>query len=232
MTKVEQKIEISKYRFLSTEKNPNFLPGIAVPLRSCQEHHNACKNITTGIEVYEHLFGFIETTPKWLTVLMRPDDHLYHTDSLKSRMNRQTKAVKRFTDFYEPLYRRRQVSVLFFTFTRLNYADKDMRSMLNCVKSRLKSLKWPLRGYLWVLEVKANENMDGGFHLHYHLVIAIDRIRIQKIPKELKLEDLWGQRTGVEFIKKSVRGYLSGYMMKSAGKLNNHRAYQISRKLL
>ena len=74
----------------------------------------------------------------------------------------------------------------------MNYAKQDMRRMLDNVKYRYESLDWPIRGYLWALELKENENMDGGYHIHYHLVIATDRVRVKDIPSPLKFEDLWG----------------------------------------
>jgi hypothetical protein len=107
-----------------------------------------------------------------------------------------------------------------------------MRTMVECAKSRYESLGWPIRGFLWALELKANENLDGGYHIHYHLVVAVDRVRITEIPSALKFEDLWGQRTGVEFITKSIRSYLSKYLYKSDAKLLGKRSYSISRKLL
>ncbi|GAH23310.1 unnamed protein product [marine sediment metagenome] len=107
----------------------------------------------------------------------------------------------------------------------MDYAKKDIVSMLNCVKKRYGALKRPIRGYFWVLEISEND------HVHYHLVVAIDRMNVTKIPDELKFEELWGQRTGVEFIKKSVRGYLSRYLSKSDARIIGMRGYGVSQKL-
>ncbi|MEA2054282.1 MAG: hypothetical protein U9O96_04085, partial [Candidatus Thermoplasmatota archaeon] len=86
-------------------------------------------------------------------------------------------------------------------------------------------------GYLWVLEVKKNDNMAGGYHVHYHLIIATDRVGVQTIPEELKLESIWGQRTGVEFVKYSIRKYLSKYLTKENESMLQQRNYGISRVL-
>ena len=103
--------------------------------------------------------------------------------------------------------------------------------MLDNVKTRYKSINRPIKGFLWAMELKENEKMETGFHIHYHLVVAINRVFWKEIPEELKFNDLWGQRTGVEFIRKSVRKYLSKYLYKSDAKILGRRAYSISREL-
>jgi hypothetical protein len=217
------------YRFKSRGKNPEWSTEKLIPLRSCLIHNNATPEI------------YVSKIPKWLTVLEKEtvysdtgeiiyDD--YATDDFKAAKGRKIKTVRKFIDFYEPLYRSRKVSLLFHTFTRMDYAKKDMRRMIDKAKIRYESLGRPIRGYLWALELKENEGMESGFHIHYHLVVAIDRLNVKEIPDELKFEDLWGQRTGVEFIKKGVKAYLSAYLYKSDGRLLHKRSYAISRKLL
>lgn len=222
---------IRKYQFKSRCKNPEWSVEKLVSLRSCHIHNNASRNNKDFI---------VSEIPKWLTVLEKPvaldtgtgeiiyED--YQTDDFKASRNRKIKTITKFCDFYEPLYRRRKVSLLFHTFTRIDYSKKDMRTMLECVKTRYESLGIPVRGYLWALEAKRNEKLV--FHIHYHLVIAIDRVQWKEIPKELKFEELWGQRTGVEFITKSIRNYLSKYLYKSEAKLLGKRSYSISRKMI
>ena len=222
----------TSYRFKSRRKNPEWSPDKLIPLRSCLIRNNA--------EIPEPE-NYISEIPKWLTTLEKEtaDEDTgeilyedYQTDDFKASRGRKIKTVQKFCDFYEPLYRAREVSLLFHTFTRLDYAKQDMRRMLDNVKYRYESLNKLIRGYLWALELKKNEEMESGYHIHYHLVVAIDRLNVKEIPEELKFEDLWGQRTGVEFIKKSIRAYLSKYLYKSDGKLLRHRSYAISRKLL
>lgn len=222
----------TSYRFKSRRKNPDWDTSKLIPLRSCLIHNNA--------EILEPEI-YVSIIPKWLTVLEKEkvyedtgeilyDD--YETNDFKAAKGRKIKTVRKFVDFYEPLYRARKVSLLFHTFTRMDYAKQDMRRMLDNVKYRYESLNRPVRGYLWALELKENEGMESGYHIHYHLVVAIDRLNVKEIPSELKFEDLWGQRTGVEFIKRSVKAYLSQYLYKSDGRLLRKRSYAVSRKLL
>jgi hypothetical protein len=226
-----KRLSYGSYQFKSRRKNPEWSLEKLIPLRSCLIRNNAGK-----IEDE----SYISEIPKWLTTLEKEtasedtgeilyED--YQTDDFKASRGRKIKTVQKFCDFYEPLYRAREVSLLFHTFTRMDYSKKDMRTMVDCAKVRYESLNRPVRGYLWALELKKNEGMEVGYHLHYHLVVAIDRLNVKEIPRELKFEDLWGQRTGVEFIKKSIRAYLSKYLYKSDGKLLRHRSYSISRKL-
>jgi hypothetical protein len=225
----------TSYRFKSRRKNPEWSIEKLVPLRACLIRNNATPDV------------YISEIPKWLTVLEKEmifedtgeivyDD--YETDDFKAAKGRKIKTVRKFCDFYEPLYRARKVSLLFHTFTRMDYAKKDMRRMIDKAKIRYESLERPIRGYLWALELAKNEGMESGHHIHYHLVVAIDRLELEedengekKIPKELKFDDLWGQGTQVEFIKRSVRAYLSKYLYKSDGRLLRHRSYAISRNL-
>jgi hypothetical protein len=234
-TKVPQSTESTKskciytYRFLHSQINPSWSLDELIPLRSCLIHNNSGKVI----------FGdLISPVPKRLTTLEvtkeNPDTgeihHFEHyTDDFKASWKRQSKAVKEFCDFYEPLYRKKEVSVLFHTFTRWDCSKKSMSRMLDAAKDRYEALKRPVRGWLWCFELKENEKMEFGYHMHYHMVIAIDRLNVKKIPALLKFENLWGQRTGVAFVKKSVRAYLCKELNKSDAKLMNRRSYSRSR---
>jgi hypothetical protein len=227
--------DITGYKFKSRRKNPEWSVEKLIVLRSCLLHNNASQKTLEP----ERL---ISTIPKWQTTLERPDCldtgtgeiiySDYETDDFKASRFRKIKTVEKFCNYYEPLYRVRKVSLLFHTFTRTDFAKKDMRTMIECAKKRYKVLNMPIRGYLWALELKENEKMESGYHIHYHLVVAVNRIRVKEIPEELKFQDLWGQRTGVEFITKSIRGYLSKYLYKSDAKIIGKRAYSISRKLI
>jgi hypothetical protein len=238
MSKVEQSSVISKFKYQSTRLNPDWSLDKLVSLRTCLRYNNSeiegfidhmCEAAT-----YEGSEVFISTIPKYQHMLTREDTDTdtgeitytgYQTDDFKTARHRKIKTITKFCDFYEPLYRARKVSLLFHTFTRINYAKKDMSRMLDNVKTRYIALKRPIRGFLWALEISEN------FHIHYHLVVAVDRFQVQRMPASLKFEDLWGQRTGVEFIKKSIRAYLSKYLYKSEGKLLKHRTYSISQNL-
>ena len=232
-----------QFSFRRTYSNPDYKRGKIIPLRSCHIHNNSSqndlRNLSTGEPVYERIYGVVQDKPRWITELNRNEltpagmeTSIYTTNDLKSSKDRMIANVVRFCDFYEPLYQARKVSIFFITFTRANYSDKTIATMLECVKKRFKALKWNLRAYLWTFEAKENPKMDGGFHLHYHLVIVTDRVKIDRIPDELRFESLWGQRTGVEFIKRSVRNYLSKYLYKTDAKVTHRRRYGVSRKFI
>jgi len=216
-------INVDSYHFKSRQKNPEWSTEKLVPLRACLIRNNA------EFEVY------ISRTPKWLTRFEKESVNIdsgevvysdYLSDDFKASRNRKIKTVEKFCNFYEPLYQAREVSLLFHTFTRMNYSKQDMRRMLDNVKIRYGALKREIRGYIWVLEIPETN------HVHYHLIVAIDRYEVKEIPEQLKFDDLWGQLTNVEFIKKGIRVYLSKYLYKSNAKLLHKRSYAISRKLL
>jgi len=232
------------YKFRQTYKNSKYRCAKIIPLRACHIHNNASKNLknfVSGKPVYERIYGTVQADPKWITILDRHETTQFEnmtkitsieTNDLKASKHRMIKAVQKFCDYYEPLYQKKKVSILFFTFTRANYSDKTIRTMLECVKIRLQALKWHLRAYLWVFEAKENAKMEGGYHLHYHLVIVVNRVNIDKIPDELKMDDLWGQLTNVEFIKYTIKGYLSKYLYKTDAKVCSKRRYGVSRKFI
>lgn len=87
-------------------------------------------------------------------------------------------------------------------------------------------LNRPVRGYFWALEVYQN------FHLNYHLCVVIHLHAIKKMPKALKFEQLWGQRTEVTFVKNSIRRYLSKYLAMDSFKVLGMRSYGKSSKYL
>lgn len=234
-----------KYIFKYTRRNPEWSFEKLESLRSCLIHNNASQ---------ENPVIFVSKTPKWLTTLEKPacvdtgSGEIiyvdYETDDFRQANHRKIKTVEKFCEKYEPLYRDRKVSVLFHTFTRIDFAKKDMRTMVECAKKRYRALKRPIRGFLWAIEAGKENNM-----VHYHFVVAISRVTWSKIPDELKFEDLWGQRTGVEFVKRSVKRYLTKYLYKSDARIlerktimtmtgmndkysyRSKRAYSISRNL-
>lgn len=233
LTRVSEKsTEVYRYKFNSCVKNPSWSIDKLIPLRSCLIYNNSSKLI----------FGdMITNIPKWLTTLDVEKKNIstgeienfeVYTNDFKSSNNRKIKTVEKFCNFYEPLYRKRKVSVLFHTFTRADLANLDISTMLECAKVRYRALNRPIRGYLWVRQLKENEKMDFGYHIHYHLVVAIDRLEVYKMPEKLKFDDLWGQRTDVEFVKKSVRRYLMKELNHNDAKLWQRRQYSISGKLI
>lgn len=221
------------YSFRNRVKNPLFEAGLKLLpvapntplLRSCLIHDNAEKSVQ------------VKNAPKWLTNLSEiavnedgeiVSEGVYTTDEIKSSNGRKILALDRFCDHYQPKYQSREVSLLFHTFTRANHSNLTMRGMLDNVKYHYrKMLNRQIRGYIWTAEVSQKG------HWHYHLAVAVDRINFRgsKIPDELKFEDLWGQRTGVEFVRKNIRHYMAKYFAKENARVIGTRSYGISRNL-
>jgi hypothetical protein len=146
------------------------------------------------------------------------------TDSDMS-LSRKRKAIAKFTDVYSPLYEKYEVSVMFLTLTRCNVAPVPIDEFINIMKKRFLRHKIPVLGYFWVNEVSE------GFHHHYHIAIATKRVNFRKLPKWIKFDDVWGQGTSIEFIKKSVKAYLGKYIGKNnIGRMMNFRTYGRSQK--
>lgn len=220
------KLDKTAWRFSNRFLNPSYGEGVkTVPLRSCLIHDNAEKSERE-----------IKTLPKWITVLnyaevdpetgeIVRDNVPYETNEIKSSNGRKIKALDKFCDYYQPLYQSRKVSLTFHTFTRANYANTTFRKMLDNVKYHYaEMLDREVRGFIWTAEVSQQ------LHWHYHLCVAIDRVRVREIPPELKFEQLWGQRTGVEFVKRDIRRYMAKYFAKENARIIGNRAYGCSRK--
>lgn len=227
----EQRYRI--YSFHNSKINPEYYDGLrSVPLRPCLIDNNS--------EISGNDVLTIQTAPKWLTALKVHDVDTdsgeifhnvdtYETNSLKQSTGRKIKKVGLFCDTYQEPYRRHDVSLLFHTFTQYNlsnFAGLGFAPMLDNVKYHYERIERPIKGYVWVLECSED------LHVHYHLAVAIDRLNVKSIPDYLKFEDVWGQRTGVEFVKKNVRNYMSKYMSKQNARVEGLRSYGSSLKFL
>jgi len=217
------------YSYHSRTKNPDYAQGLVklpTRLRACLLHHNS--------EIQDR---YIQTLPKYHTHLEKRQlneqtgelellDNLYTTSDLKSTVGRKIKRISEWSDYYEPKYQKKEVSMLMHTFTVANEANMSMSEMMDNVKYRYKSIGYPIRSYMWVSEVSED------YHWHYHLVVAIDRMNIKGkgIPKELKFDSIWGAHTNVTFVRKSVRYYLAQYMAKCKSKIIGVRGCQTSQK--
>lgn len=225
---------VKKYfQFLTHTRNNQYESGIVkVPLRTCLLHNK--------VPVFE---WHIKTEPKWLTDLLRTDfdtttgeilgTSVYRTDDLTSGNNRKIKAVNRFVDHFKPLYRQKKVSLLFMTFSVANQARTDIKNLLHTFKKRLKRRNVKLHGYLWVLEISDASEKSSGLHVHYHCLVAIDRINCKggSLPDYLKLNDVWGAKTGVEFVQSnSIKYYLSKYFVKCKKRIIGKRSYGMNIK--
>lgn len=180
----------------------------------------------------------IKTLPKWLTNLQAwkrdqesGEDNmvgLLQTDEFKASNYRKIKALDKFCNYYQPKYQEKEVTMLFLTFTRANYAKKDWKSMVNHIKETFKRIEIPVLGFVWTSEV----SLDYGIHWHYHMCIAIDRVNWKKIPKQLKFESVWGQRTQIDFVKKNIKHYMAKYFAKHNARVEGFRSYGKSSKYI
>jgi hypothetical protein len=153
------------------------------------------------------------------------EDQDYQTTDLEQGVKRKRKAIRTFTEFYEPLYQEKKVSCMFFTLTQANQSNERLATTLDAIKKRFERHNLPILGHLWVSEVSKNG------HWHYHLAVATKRVYWKQIPKWAKVDDLWGRRTGIEFIRKSIGGYLGKYIGKdNIGRIVSFRSYGKSRK--
>jgi len=251
MANIRTNNRIRKYSFRNFRKNPDFRaiplvelqqknkqgdPSVEVPLRSCLYNNKGQKPENKEVMM-------VKQTPKYLTNIdlqeIDTDTGEYswsivESDDLKSARGRMIAKVIKFCNYYQPLYKKKEVSVIFHTFTVADRVDKNMKEMIKIAKYRYKTIGRDIRGYLWVSEVAPSG------HWHYHLVIAIDRLSIRggKMPEALKFNNAWGKRTKVEFIKKSVNAYLTKYITKETDgngyrwRIIGKRGYAISRKLI
>lgn len=213
------------FYFLKRHVNKEYESGVKrVPLRSCLLHNNGA--------VFSHEWH-VKTKPKWVTDLLQTDydrntgellaQSVYRTDDLTSGNNRKIKAVNRFCEHFKDQYRKRKVSLFFYTFTLANQASTSIRDCFKAFKKRLKRRGINLRGYIWILEISDN------LHVHYHALVATDRINFkgQSLPEFLKMDDVWGARCQVEAVRYSVRGYLSKYFVKNKSRILGKRQYGI-----
>lgn len=215
-------LEIGKplYQHLNTRKNPLYEEGVKpLPFESCLIHDKA----------YRFRNGFlVQTAPKWLTDLgvWKKDSQgnldlteIYATNNQKSSNFRKIKALDGFCDFYQPLYKKRKVTLLFLTFTRANYANKSFHTMMQIVKNYFDREGHKILDYIWTSEVSDND------HWHYHLAIAINRVTWRAIPKKFLFERLWGQRTEIDFVKKNIKHYMAKYFAKSNYRIEGMMSY-------
>jgi len=259
MTKVAERVQISKrvrekqltthlryikkmaiarqkgfyYEWLSTGENPEYESGLKkLPFESCLIHHKS--NRIEGGKPYV----LIQTKPKWLTSLLRyeydkkTNDFLptavIHTNNFKQQNNRKIKALTKFCNYYQPLYEKREVTLFFLTFTK---ADKcrPWKEMVKVIHEYFKRSNLKIRGNIWTMEISEK------LHWHYHLVIATDRANLRggKIPKLLKFDRIWKQRTEIDFVKKNIRNYMSKYFAKSNMRIEGggYRNYGMSKEL-
>lgn len=199
-------------------------------LRPCLLHNKSDKKMP------EYLI--IETAPKWLDnyrVLGIDftdgffDSGIYQSNSHRSANYRKIKALDKFCNVYEPLYRQRKISMLMFTLTGYwTHTEIDIKEAIEVLKLRLARHGKKVLGYIWTFEISED------LHPHYHIAIAVERMNIRggKLPKYMFIDDYWGARTQVAFVKKNIRHYLAKYFAKNNFRALNYRSYGTSSKYL
>jgi len=159
----------------------------------------------------------------------------YLTDDQKRANKRKIDRLNQFCGYYQPMYEKRKISMFLITFTEADQAmkRKEWTRMIEDVKRKFRTIGFNVRGYIWTMEISKDN-----YHFHYHLCVATDRMNLKgkKIPDQLKFEDLWHRKTGIEFVKRNVRNYLSKYFAKNRWRLSDEdgkvfRNYGISNKL-
>jgi hypothetical protein len=203
------------YTFLKRYRNEKYNEGLlALPLRSCLKHHNSAVNLTYKVK----------TKPKWYTDLLLSDIDtetgeisnlsIYTTNEFKQSNSRKIRAITAFCDYFQPLYQKRKVSMLFYTLT-IAENGAPIADVMSAFKKRCKRHGTPILGYVWISEVSED------LHWHYHIAVAINRINVhgKSLPDYLKLDNLWHVRTAVEFVKKNIKHYMSKYFAKNNYKM-------------
>lgn len=199
------------YTFLKRYRNEKYDQGIkALPLRTCLKHHNSDRFSTLKVK----------TQPKWNTDLLLSDidtqtgeitnTSIYTTNEFKQSNSRKIRAIASFCNHFQPLYKQRKVSMLFYTLTIAEHGA-PIADVMNAFKKRCIRNGKPILGYVWISEVSE------ALHWHYHIAIAIDRINVkgQNLPEYLKLDNLWHVGTAVEFVRKNIKHYMSKYFAKN-----------------
>ncbi len=216
------------YLFHSNRINPEYTISALVPLRGSLIRNKSKFDLSKIEGYFNNGFPdipmepeyFVSGVPKYQTLLLKPVEvdtetgeiryEEHQTDDFKRSNYRRIKRVQAFSNAYEPLYRSKKVSILMHTLTRINFAIKDISEFIENVKDRYGQINRQVLGYIWIAEVGEKTNM-----IHYHIAVAVPRFKVERMPLALKMDDLWGQMTQVQFVRKSVTGYLAKYMIKS-----------------
>lgn len=229
------------YTYLKRRLNPDYDSGIKrLSFESCLITTNGSKFTREKTDLPSKNGKreiHIKTLPKWYTDLLEWDIDqetgemypigVYTSDDFKVSNGKKIKALDKFCKKYQPMYQRKQVSLFFLTFTRANFARMEWAIMVKIIMQYFKRAGLNVRGQLWTSEISDT------LHWHYHICISTDRVdfRTTGIPPLLKFDELWGQRTEIDFVKKNVRHYMAKYFAKCNSRVIGQRSYSISRKL-
>lgn len=233
--KSKEGLVVLKYEHLYTAKNPSW----GSELRYLFIEHNlhakvSAKALKTGVSG-ESLLQ-VSTSPKYLswgkklvldTCTGEVISETYESDSEKKKRGRKVGKLREFDSVYLPIYREKKVSLLFITLTLASGSNNTISGLMKALKQRALRNDSKVLGYVWVSEV----SLKYGTHWHYHLLVAIERLEVQRLPSWLKLEALWGKRTECKFVRRSGASiYLSKYLSKDSGSICDMRSYGASSK--
>jgi hypothetical protein len=147
------------------------------------------------------------------------------TDSLIRQRGKIINTLKAFDRIYKPLYYQKKVSCFFGTLTDVPGAKITIRMFMANLKKAFKRSGINLLSYCWVNEVKYKHDAKGKelpIHVHYHFVLAIERIEVTggKLPVCLSaayLTEMYGRIASVTFIKggDACLRYCSKYISKT-----------------
>jgi len=240
----------TQYQFIRRFENPKYYESreeirnrVKVPLSGLEigghpsglsyKHNNvtAKSGRNHGHRMMETPPMIMSREPKYITELLKTESDpntgemirsdIIETNDTYARIKRRRRALKSFTDYFEPLFRRRKVTLLFITFTIANENGVTLRSVIDQFKKRCRRNGYPCHGYFWVMEISED------LHVHYHGVFAIDRINLRgkKLPEWMKLDGLWGASTKVVMVTYTIEHYLGKYMLKGHDKIEGKRMY-------
>jgi hypothetical protein len=228
------------YAFCRRQKNNEFEGGL-IELKNVEKTHSlrACLihskyAIISAKKTAKNKDKIVvKTKPKWLTTLMRMEKiegvflptQILETNDFKASNYKKILALDRFCAKYQPLYQAKQVSLLFVTLTRANFARLTISELLYDAQKKYARNGVKILDYVWTFEISE------ALHLHYHICFGIGRINIKgkKLPEWLKLDELWGQSTQVEFIKRNVRHYMAKYFAKNQFRAIGYKSFGISK---
>jgi hypothetical protein len=229
------------YRFVSRRKNPHYESGL-VELTDGKKHspfessliHDKSSKKTTQKRLKNIHKVTIQTQPKNLTTLVRMEKiegvycpvEILETNDFKQSNNLKIKAMDKFAEHYQPLYKQKIVSLLFVTLTAAFKAKMTISQYIDYLKKTYEKNGFKMLAYVWTFEVS-----ERNLHPHYHIAIAIPRLSVEggKLPDWMKGNKIWGRRTEIAFVKKNVRHYMAKYFAKNQFRAIGYKSFGISK---
>jgi len=193
----------------------------AVNSRYLHEENGKYYLITTNEARYKSFYKQFNVN----TITGEIEAIIKESDTLIKQRGKIINTLKAFDRIYKPLYYRKKVSCFFGTLTDLPGANITIRMFISNLKKAFKRSGINLLSYVWVNEVKYKPEAKGKelpIHVHYHFVLAIERIEVTggKLPVCLSasyLTSMYGRISSVTFIKggDACLRYCSKYISKT-----------------